>query len=160
MTAALTTTFSPPSQCTTDIYFVPWYTSGYYYYVLGGQDYSSCLPASFTPTSEFFYTPGLHCPHGYSGAKTDSVSVGDELATIITCCPSGFSIQDGNSHSYPWIATLGCFSGISSSVDLSITAVSSSMGLARVTAGAVNAYSVQLRFRAVDLIVSQFKGDT
>jgi hypothetical protein len=151
MAAVLTTTFSPPSQCTTDIWKVEW-SPDYDYFLLGGEGYSSCLPASFEPTSDFFFTPGLHCPDGYFGGSTRTANLGAETESIVICCPSGFSVQESGSHAYAWESTLGCTSACSSSYTFPITDASS-IGVTSCTiGGGVNAYSVQLRFRETDLV--------
>ncbi|KAH7359737.1 hypothetical protein BKA66DRAFT_472336 [Pyrenochaeta sp. MPI-SDFR-AT-0127] len=146
----LTTIFTPPSQCTTDLWRIS-YDAQHFYELLGGQGYSSCLPASFTPTSEFFYSPGLYCPSGYNSACSSSQIVGDETATIVTCCPTGYSCQNrAPASGWPWEYTLGCTSACSSTYTRTLRDQSSLIdNICALSAGA-NAYSVQLRFRAAD----------
>ncbi|KAF2119815.1 hypothetical protein BDV96DRAFT_641693 [Lophiotrema nucula] len=155
MAVPLTTTFTPPPQCTTDLWQET-YDSDHFYALLGGQGYTTCLPASFIPTSEFFYSPGLYCPDGYYSACTSSQSVGSETATVVTCCPFGYSCQEraNGPNAWPWEYTLGCTSACSSSYPITYTDSSSLKSDNCFVGGGSGAYSVQLRFREADLVTT------
>ncbi|ORX94324.1 hypothetical protein BCR34DRAFT_594448 [Clohesyomyces aquaticus] len=137
MPEALTTTFTPPSQCTTDV----WYVGEF---LLGGENYSTCLPTSFKPASDFFYSPGLHCPYGYTTACTRST----DGTSVATCCPNRLLlVLDSGLHFKMPVSTR------------MITALEPSKPAETLicdAAGGVNAYSVQLRFQASDLVTTTF----
>ncbi|KAF2496895.1 hypothetical protein BU16DRAFT_343304 [Lophium mytilinum] len=124
-----------------------WLTS---YELLGGTGYSSCLPTSFTPTSSFYYSPGLYCPEGYSTAC--SSTYGSE--TIVTCCPTSFSCGGDGPFGYSWESTLGCTSAVSSSGLHTVLVATGTEVHPEGPGAGVNAYSVQNRFQASDLITS------
>ncbi|KAL6707676.1 hypothetical protein ACN47E_003797 [Coniothyrium glycines] len=152
MSAALTTTFTPPARCTQDPWQMTWdEAQNAHYGLLGGSGYSSCLPPSFTPDTSFYYSPGLYCPAGYSTACSSTQVIGSETATIATCCPSGFSCQGRTRSAYPWEYTLGCTSACSSSYSLTYTDASTLIPTTCNLGFGLNAYSVQLRYRSADL---------
>ncbi|KAJ5633081.1 hypothetical protein N7490_009420 [Penicillium lividum] len=84
----LTTTFSPPPSCTTDTWFLEYLSSTYLYNTVisatsaewclsqGPEDWSSCFPSGYSPSTDFYYSPGV-CPSGYTIA-TQSVASLDE----------------------------------------------------------------------------------
>jgi len=72
----LTTTFTPPSDCS-GIYF-----SGDIF-VIGAS--TSSLPSSFNTAPTSYFSPGIACPSGYSTACHDTTGV--KSITTVTCCP-------------------------------------------------------------------------
>ena len=103
----LTTTFSPPSACTTDTWYIE-YVKGTYYYTTsisnslegwyfsqGPTDWSSCFPSGYEATTDFYYSPGV-CPSGYSIASSSVLSIGVSSETRATCCPSWVSYKARN----------------------------------------------------------------
>jgi hypothetical protein len=90
MSAQLTTSFTPPARCTTEMWRMTNSDTreGPYYGLLGGGGYASCMPRAFTPDPSFFYSPGFYCPMGYYTACSLTQAIGSETATIATCCPS------------------------------------------------------------------------
>lgn len=98
---ALTTVFTPPSNCFTDVSLL----SGYGYptsYSVGlgpGNEFSDCSPCwlGLASTSTCFpsgwslsatFSPGI-CPSGYSIACSSINSIGTLAETVATCCPRG-----------------------------------------------------------------------
>ncbi|KAF2120936.1 hypothetical protein BDV96DRAFT_281307 [Lophiotrema nucula] len=152
MAVALTTKFSPPPQCT-DMWQIT-YDAEHTYGLLGGSGYSSCLPPSFVPTSTFYYSPGLQCPEGYSTAAKSLNSIGTETETVLTCCPTGYSTRTISNEMFPWEPTLGCTSACSSRYTETEIGSSTIKNIVCDVGGGNHAYSVQLRFRAEDLVTA------
>ncbi|KAF2805105.1 uncharacterized protein BDZ99DRAFT_524823 [Mytilinidion resinicola] len=142
MAEPLTTTFDPPSQCTQDV----WWVDDGGFELLGGT-FSSCYPPNFTPTSVFYYSPGLYCPDGYSTACTSSGNAGDD--TIVTCCPTSYTCQ--TAPVWEIESTLGCRSAVTGSQTHTVKSTSGTRVNTWGPGAAINAYSVQLRFQASDL---------
>jgi hypothetical protein len=90
---ALTTTFTPPADCTTPslrsqptvsqtsilTIFDPNLPSG-----------TRCFPPSYTPNG--YYSPGS-CPSAWQ-YRTITINAANPSETIINCCPSGFWVDD------------------------------------------------------------------
>lgn len=76
----LTTTFTPPSECLTDVY-------RYNDNQLLGPMTSICYPVGWTNTSTTFYSPGI-CPSGYTTACISANTANTVTETIATCCPT------------------------------------------------------------------------
>ncbi|KAH7383896.1 hypothetical protein BKA66DRAFT_463009 [Pyrenochaeta sp. MPI-SDFR-AT-0127] len=150
MPEPLTTTFTPPAGCTSDVW------DGEGYYILGGTRHSTCMPTAFKPDAEpsFFYSPGLYCPAGYSTACSSSTAIGSETETVITCCPSRYKCQERTRSAWDWESTLGCTSACLTEQPITILLVSSIHTTVCAVGGGVNAYSVQLRYRAADLQIT------
>ncbi|CAI7615431.1 unnamed protein product [Penicillium manginii] len=91
----LTTTFSPPADCTTDSYHVLRSTSSNYSWwwtSLGTSDWSTCFPSGYQPTG--YFSPGV-CPEGY--APVDQTCISSDEETQATCCPRNLRHQrEGN----------------------------------------------------------------
>ncbi|KAI0882651.1 uncharacterized protein GGS22DRAFT_169991 [Annulohypoxylon maeteangense] len=109
---ALTTTFTPPADCTASsaLYWVN--TASTFYWLHGQPGQSSCFPDSYSPYQNQYYSPGV-CPVGYTRA-CESISTGGDnsFTTRATCCPQGNYVcaSTSSSYSYPWGPTLGCMS--------------------------------------------------
>ncbi|KAI1214295.1 uncharacterized protein F4807DRAFT_120803 [Annulohypoxylon truncatum] len=109
---ALTTSFTPPADCTASsaLYWVN--TDSTFYWLHGRPGQSSCFPESYSPYQNQYYSPGV-CPVGYTRA-CESVSTGGDssFTTTATCCPQGNYVcaSTSSSYSYPWGPTLGCMS--------------------------------------------------
>ncbi|XDG03538.1 hypothetical protein ABKA04_003153 [Annulohypoxylon sp. FPYF3050] len=109
---ALTTSFTPPADCTASsaLYWVN--TASTFYWLHGRPGQSSCLPESYSPYQNQYYSPGV-CPVGYTRA-CESISTGGDnsFTTKATCCPQGNYVcaSTSSSYSYPWGPTLGCMS--------------------------------------------------
>jgi hypothetical protein len=96
---ALTTTFSPQPECTTDTWYIEYVTGEYYYTTSipnslegwylsqGPTDWRSCFPSGYEAKTDFYYSPGV-CPSGYSIASSSVLSIGVSSETRATCCPS------------------------------------------------------------------------
>lgn len=93
----LTTTFTPPPDCTTDTYQIEWSANSNYYTLpptatgvwgwmsLGATDWATCFPSGYTTNS--YFSPGL-CPTGYSAGGLSYVSLDGKTETRGTCCPT------------------------------------------------------------------------
>jgi hypothetical protein len=80
----LTTVFTPPSHCLTDIIssYDLWIAPGYM---------TSCFPSGFVPGMAYTFSPGL-CPSGYwypeQSVNQQVISTTTLQATELVCCPS------------------------------------------------------------------------
>jgi len=106
---ALTTAFVPAPSCLSNVYqYFPdaFNTFAGYYLQLGAEDQKTkCLPSGWAATSQYF-SPGI-CPTGYSQACWVTSSVGTDIETLATCCPSGYTCATLPSESYAtWLPAL------------------------------------------------------
>ncbi|OQE25318.1 hypothetical protein PENSTE_c006G02384 [Penicillium steckii] len=151
--SALTTTFTPPSSCISDLWLGS--TSGKTWMNLGPISHSECLPSGWHKTD--YYSPGI-CPSGYGIAYTGLVERGDVTETAATCCPTL------NGHTY--VTREGKSSTISESIDClwspaplttEFTYTWTTNGSTMSTSTAlssnehVNAYGVYIRWQESDL---------
>lgn len=144
---ALTTTFTPPASCLSDLSGTSWNGTVYY---LGPASTGSCFPENYEPPRSNYYSPGV-CPYGYRSACS-SVSGAD---TVVTCCPGTLTC---NARTVAWASTLGCNSGWNSPDVETISPLTVIDGTSAVSVrttvepyGAVNAFSYQIRFQASDI---------
>ncbi|KAK6080644.1 formamidopyrimidine-DNA glycosylase [Seiridium cupressi] len=95
----LTTTFTPPPDCTGGAVGVLRANSGSSYFLTAGPGASSCFPSGKIPGYTEYYSPGL-CPHGFTAACLTSSPLpqGNGIETVATCCPTVYSF--------------GCFPGL------------------------------------------------
>ncbi|KAJ6007892.1 hypothetical protein N7540_011868 [Penicillium herquei] len=150
----LTTTFVPPTECTTDTYDISWsQSSGYTWWweSLGGQDWSTCFPSQYEPTS--YFSPGI-CPEGYTAAGESQVTSGSEVETRATCCPSFYNAQTGDD--WPWYTTNPCTSSNAnaSSVYSYTVTVSGTSTVTETGTFGVNAKGVSIRWKSADFASS------
>ncbi|OTA96328.1 hypothetical protein M434DRAFT_9000 [Hypoxylon sp. CO27-5] len=129
----LTTSFTPPADCTASsaLYWVN--TASTFYWLHGQPGQSSCFPDNYSPYQNQYYNPGI-CPAGYTRACESASRGGDNIATIrATCCPNlmRYAYREGNyvcastssSYSYPWGPTLGCMSVYRVDTETSFTTI-------------------------------------
>ncbi|OTA53696.1 hypothetical protein K449DRAFT_206795 [Hypoxylon sp. EC38] len=121
----LTTSFTPPADCTASsaLYWVN--TASTFYWLHGRPGQSSCFPDNYSPYQNQYYNPGI-CPAGYTRACESASRGGDNIATIrATCCPEGNYVcaSTSSSYSYPWGPTLGCMSVYRVDTETSFTTI-------------------------------------
>ncbi|KAI0133417.1 hypothetical protein F4776DRAFT_135439 [Hypoxylon sp. NC0597] len=121
----LTTSFTPPADCTASsaLYWVN--TASTFYWLHGRPGQSSCFPDNYSPYQNQYYSPGI-CPAGYTRACESASWGGDNIATTrATCCPEGNYIcaSTSSSYSYPWGPTLGCMSVYRVDMETSFTTI-------------------------------------
>ncbi|KAI1374846.1 hypothetical protein F4677DRAFT_158382 [Hypoxylon crocopeplum] len=125
----LTTSFTPPADCTASsaLYWVN--TVSTFYWLHGPPLQSSCFPDSYSPYQNQYYSPGI-CPAGYTRAcESVSTSGAVHAATRATCCPQGNYVcaQTSSSYSYPWGPTLGCMSVYRVNTELSFITINGTL---------------------------------
>ncbi|KAI2471540.1 hypothetical protein F4781DRAFT_386588 [Annulohypoxylon bovei var. microspora] len=134
----LTTSFTPPADCTASsaLYWVS--TASTFYWLHGRPGQSSCFPDNYSPYQNQYYSPGV-CPVGYTRG-CESVSTGNDnsATTHATCCPQGNYVcaSTSSSYSYPWGPTLGCMSVYRVDTQTSFTTIDGTIN-GDETAGAV-----------------------
>lgn len=79
-TVGLTTTFTPPPECLSDVY-------RYNANQLLGPMTSDCYPPGWNNATSTFWSPGI-CPSGYTTACIAANTVNTFTETIATCCPT------------------------------------------------------------------------
>ncbi|KAI1106456.1 hypothetical protein F4804DRAFT_30122 [Jackrogersella minutella] len=126
----LTTTFTPPADCTASsaLYWVN--TESTFYWMHGRPGQSSCFPDSYSPYQNQYYSPGI-CPVGYTRAcESVMTGSGPSATTHATCCPQGNYIcaSTSDSYSYPWGPTLGCMSVYRVNTETSFTTIDGTIG--------------------------------
>ncbi|PGH12705.1 hypothetical protein AJ79_04065 [Helicocarpus griseus UAMH5409] len=101
---AVTTTFTPPASCTTDLYEFttshPGITSQYKYFQIGPPRPTSCFPpggpepwAALEIPPDAYYSPAI-CPLGYHSCEVSEATFTSSLTeTRAICCPQDFSCQ-------------------------------------------------------------------
>ncbi|KAK8023896.1 hypothetical protein PG993_011962 [Apiospora rasikravindrae] len=115
-----------------------------------------CMPDKYVPSTDHYYSPYSVCPSGYTSACQTINAIGTLTETWIACCPTQKKftcmMSPLTSHQY----TLGCESTLPGA-GWTLTSVKAidSKGATSVmcthtgtAGGAVNAYSVQLRYVA------------
>ncbi|KAI1410041.1 hypothetical protein F5Y13DRAFT_168865 [Hypoxylon sp. FL1857] len=125
----LTTSFTPPADCTASsaLYWVN--TASTFYWLHGQPGQSSCFPDNYSPYQNQYYSPGI-CPAGYTRACESASSGGDNVATTrATCCPEGNYVcaATSSSYSYPWGPTLGCMSVYRVNTETRFTTINGTM---------------------------------
>jgi hypothetical protein len=92
----LTTIFTPPASCFTQLHAEFWdiesATSSFPYFHLPNGDSIDCFPPGFMDINDPWYSPGI-CPSGYKIVSSDvatSTGSGGSLATVTRadCCPT------------------------------------------------------------------------
>ncbi|KAJ5222488.1 uncharacterized protein N7469_008728 [Penicillium citrinum] len=154
----LTTVFSPPSECLTDLWVLQsqFRKRTSHWGHLGPADPRRCLPSGWS--SDSYFSPGNACPSGW---KSNGYEVrGDE--TTATCCPIyeksswTFTPRGSATVDRPWHSFEICDYGINSTV--TYTALNTNEnGLSTETTTRLqtpgqswNAYGIELRWRATD----------
>lgn len=158
---SLTTTFTPPSACSSDfsrIYFVS--SDNGWYFAQGPVSLGSCFPSGFGGQESEFYSPGL-CPSGYSTACSRLNHIGSVTETIFTCCPTSLPYTCRTTVSGKPGGFGGCKSELSSGTTWTLTSVyvltSGSTSLVPTTTGlvgAVGAHSIQVRVQSTDFVAT------
>lgn len=151
----LTAAFTPPSGCAsyqTELYNVVDATGAWY--AQGPIDLGSCFPSGYSSELTQYYSPGV-CPSGYKPACVDYNQVGSLTETIYTCCPARFSYTCHFSGHPGWggcyydipdtSSTLTSLYGVEDGVTWSLSDVTDAYG-------AINAQSIQVRFRPIDFV--------
>ncbi|KXX78446.1 hypothetical protein MMYC01_201424 [Madurella mycetomatis] len=151
---ALTTTFTPPASCRASLTGPPIYDGRYYQ---GPVFTSDCFPPnySFSRSPDNYYSPAIACPVGYSTGCMNINVQGTVTETAVICCPPSLTC---NPNMLLWEQTLGCNSRFRATIFPTVHYMSGSVvtstGATTETGtfdGALNAYSVQIRFQATDL---------
>ncbi|KAI1453501.1 hypothetical protein F4805DRAFT_443108 [Annulohypoxylon moriforme] len=151
---ALTTSFTPPADCTASsaLYWVN--TASTFYWLHGRPGQSSCFPDSYSPYQNQYYSPGV-CPVGYTRA-CESISTGEDnsFTTKATCCPQGNYVcaSTSSSYSYPWGPTLGCMSVYRVDTETSFTTIDGTIAGGE-TAGSVTSLRAPGTIMAYGVVV-------
>ncbi len=156
----LTTIFTPPSHCAsyqTNLYQVVDATGSWF--AQGPIEPGNCFPSGYGSLSSQYYSPGV-CPSGYQPACMDTNQIGSVTETIYTCCPARFRYLCHYSGHRGWggcfydlpetATTLTSLYRISGDGEGGVT--TTRLADAMVIGGAINAQSVQVRFRPLDLV--------
>ncbi|KAH7137800.1 hypothetical protein EDB81DRAFT_901486 [Dactylonectria macrodidyma] len=153
---SLTTTFTPAASCVsslTDIY------ADEYGAMYGGPlTTDGCFPAHYAYALTNYYSPGI-CPDGYTTACSSTTPVGEGSAveTVVTCCPSNFDCNPKIVNG--WESTMGCSSAWADGISFPTVTIVTTSGTDLVPDsttsmdqpfGALNVFSVQIRFRDGD----------
>ncbi|KAJ6021520.1 hypothetical protein N7540_007024 [Penicillium herquei] len=154
---ALTTTFTAPTRCFTDTYFIE-NLSGTDYYTttvttgetgwwlqLGPTNWDTCFPSAYEISTDFYYSPGV-CPSGY---WTASQSVYSDGETRATCCPNNYNVQTRSD--LDWFTTNKCTSRATTSSVWTFTKGSTVSSLTT-SADGINAKGVSIRWRSADFM--------
>lgn len=153
----LTTTFTPPNDCTNEayqIYYVSDSTGNFY--VQGPLDVMSCFPSGYGSEITQYYSPGI-CPRGYTPALVTSETVGTTINTIHTCCPTHFRYTAHFSGHVGWG---GCYFDVPATglglTSLYTVAYGTTSGYfdTSLNNGAINAQSIQVKFQQSDFMTS------
>jgi len=148
----LTTTFTPPADCSG--LYEPSFTVGVV------DPYTTCLPSGFTLGTTNFFSPGLICPAGYSTACHDTAGV--STITTVNCCPvrSDISMSCGDfrglEHTNSFWGTFFCTWYCSKSTSLLMTlssssGVTSTVSVAYTPGMGLNAYGVRMVYENTDV---------
>ncbi|KAI1874092.1 uncharacterized protein JN550_002671 [Neoarthrinium moseri] len=158
---ALTTAFTPPSDCATAglgyVINSPLdNTSTAMYFLTTGAQNPTCFPSSKVPESTDYYSPGL-CPQGYTAACLTStvLSRGNGFESIVTCCPT---VQKFNCFSgipsRDWGGRDFCTATVTSATINAVPTLSDSpedgLGMLVLTSPIVNALGIQVRHQSTD----------
>ncbi|PYI09654.1 hypothetical protein BO78DRAFT_415582 [Aspergillus sclerotiicarbonarius CBS 121057] len=155
----LTTTFTPPASCLSDIWAVN--STGLIWMNLGPTDTAECLPSGWGPST--YFSPGL-CPSGYIIAKTIEYIGSNTTETAATCCPiagstNTYSIRNSATTGEPWFSTEVCAWQPSPNVvtlyEFSLTTTDGSTTSATgsmTSPGSINAYGVEVRWQSTDFV--------
>ncbi|ORY67744.1 uncharacterized protein BCR38DRAFT_319849, partial [Pseudomassariella vexata] len=84
----LTTTFTAPSSCSTDLskLYQVVTNGGEEYWAQGPINLGSCFPSGYGGKTSEYYSPGV-CPSGYKPACTGTNVKEMATETVYTCCP-------------------------------------------------------------------------
>ncbi|KAK9793146.1 hypothetical protein SCARD494_06618 [Seiridium cardinale] len=151
----LTTTFTPPPDCTAGAVGVLRANSGSSYFLTAGPRASSCFPSGRIPGYTEYYSPGL-CPHGFTAACLTSSPLpqGNGIETVATCCPTGMvdcTTTTGSAVLDPnVVSSLSRLSAKSSDVSGRVT----------LTSPVINAIAVQVRYQSTDSAILGFATPT
>ncbi|KAH6887097.1 hypothetical protein B0T10DRAFT_563318 [Thelonectria olida] len=156
---ALTTTFTPAESCLSSLsntYAEPGDMGAMY----GGPlSTDGCFPDRYAYARTNYYSPGI-CPDGYTTACSSTIAAkgeGGAVETVVTCCPRNFDCNP--SHVFPWETTMGCASRWSNTNTFPTVTMVTRSGIDLIPVstdsvvqpwGAVNAFSVQIRFQPGD----------
>ncbi|CZR53500.1 uncharacterized protein PAC_03379 [Phialocephala subalpina] len=145
---SFTTTFTPPASCLDSFSTTTFSPS---FYVAGPMTTQGCMPNNFQFSSTNYYSPGI-CPVGYTTACQQVNSAGTVLETVVTCCPTSYACNPDRILLVQ--LTYGCQSIFTSAVFPHIVVISGTIPVSTVSTtailGAVNAFSVQIRYQSTD----------
>ncbi|CAK7223355.1 hypothetical protein SBRCBS47491_005180 [Sporothrix bragantina] len=157
---ALTTTFTPSSSCTIDLYkqAYPGITCAIgsslipcdFYHLGVDSSTSDCFPPGWSDASTAYYSPGI-CPSGYTEACQSVVN----SETRATCCPVGYQCQTETN--WPWYSTDPCTFVMSTQQTFVYTTSIIGKGnvVSTVTAAeGLNAFGLQIRYQSTDFASS------
>ncbi|KAI0202491.1 hypothetical protein F4808DRAFT_421791 [Astrocystis sublimbata] len=160
------TNFELPSSCAEDLQSAYWYhanASTGWWLIQGPEEQTTCYPSGYATSTlgEQYYSPG-QCPTGFTAACQGYRPLGGTLTeTIVTCCPTqaAYSCQTRPTDKYFWESTLGCVSTVESSTVLTFNSVSDGATFLEqtttlVSSNGFNAYSIQVRYQATDLVAT------
>ncbi|KAI1852573.1 hypothetical protein JX265_003055 [Neoarthrinium moseri] len=150
--APLTTTFTPPPQCT------GFYRGSPNYMTIVGLPTKSCMPSGFAADATSYFSPGVICPSGYYSACHDTR--GYSSITTVTCCPTrgDFAlscVKSPNSLTGPWENLFCTWAAPETGMGVPLTETSNGItstvtGTATSPQG-LNAYGVRMVYQSTDL---------
>ncbi|TPX07245.1 uncharacterized protein E0L32_010839 [Thyridium curvatum] len=159
--ASLTTVFTPAASCISNIYLF----ENASYTCVGGKktvpcgEYhlgpttpsTACLPTGWSPATDAYFSPGIHCPSGYTTACSNVITVGIVTETRATCCPSSYNCQTASN--LPFYSSEVC--SFANPVWNTFVYTSSVFGgdfvTSSQTANGINAYGIKLRWQSSDI---------
>lgn len=160
----LTTTFTPPPQCLTQLNYFDNTKDNFFHVDVGPG--TQCIPKGPDVSTHGYFSPGLYCPSGWTKASgcSSTVNIGSLTETREICCPKldGISQYSGlsmgcntNPLTLSWWSTMGCvltLGAYANGGSMTATASNGSLITLPVQSGdGLNAYSVQLAYQASDL---------
>ncbi|KAK8062124.1 hypothetical protein PG997_014221 [Apiospora hydei] len=152
----LPTPFTKNSVCSTEMDIVYEIWNSLDHYLLQGPPLSiaRCMPDNYIESKDHFYRPATACPSGYTQACTSTAVIATLTDTYVTCCPTQHHYTCQGIFEKPWQSTLGCASNMPATT-WTTSAIQVSLATTYHTTltnagGAMNAYSVQIRYGAAD----------
>ncbi|KAK0724045.1 hypothetical protein B0H67DRAFT_98952 [Lasiosphaeris hirsuta] len=154
---AITTRFTPSAGCSAPSIYL-FATEGRQTYIQAPTNIDQCFPRGYDPGVQTGHFSPAQCPMGYTAACISLNTIGPDVETVMTCCPSYPSTMfacNTPEDRYPWQSSLGCTSAFSpmvtlTSISVSMSGVIGSLPRTTESTGGMNAYSVQVRFKSDD----------
>jgi hypothetical protein len=120
---------------------------------------SDCFPEGYEYARTNYYSPGI-CPQGYYSVGITVNSAANVRETVVTCCPPNMGINTDTTPS--WAATMGCSSMFGEITFDPVTMLSNKLSESTKSTtepgGALNAFSIQIRFQEGDFASTTVSG--
>ncbi|KAI1746728.1 hypothetical protein F4782DRAFT_553048 [Xylaria castorea] len=148
----LPTDFLTSSDCTSALHGI--YYVDNKYLVQGKAKQVTCYPNGYAGNTAQYYSPA-RCPSGFTQACSKTNRIGTAEETISICCPTQRIYECQSTSSLTWESTLGCVSQILQVQTLNVIVASDGSTMPySAGAGAIGAYSIQVRYQSTDFISS------